>query len=70
MDEALVIASKMLNLSGSWELPSELTSDLIEVNGLCQLAGGELHSRQVIATIIVTHYRRENERGGYADGKD
>lgn len=55
--ECIYIAAKMLGVSNDGvhqmsSTHSELYLRLDRVNDLCKLAGGELRSRQVIASIV------------------
>lgn len=54
MKEIFKIAKIMYNVNTIEKIPIEVLVALEQAKKLCELAGGELISRQVISSIIVT----------------
>jgi len=52
-EKHLILAAQMLRVLVE-DLPEDLVVHLNKANELCEAAGGQLVSRQVIASIIVT----------------
>jgi hypothetical protein len=53
MDDCFTIARKELGLTKDDDLPSDLFNLLIDADNLCTNAGGEFHSRQAVALVIL-----------------